>query len=289
MNTLTAPIPAVASAPAASTVVQGRVDYKPNHPRRAEPSKITESQARQLVVNGLGEALRHISQLEEPDRTKQLQLLVNGASATGFVTTATGVRVASVEGLRSLIYSLHRLTTAKTYDHGNRLLFFFAVPRGWSAYAGDVKLDPLVRYYERKDAALAEKRRNWELIRDAVAAGQAKELPPEVPPVVYTKVPGTGSEWGPWVTLLRNGTKPDFIEMPVVTAEGVQRELKPVLVNENAPLHQARTITFVVDAKSGRLLAWQAGRYVADMTPAQRMERVILASGEVDDGDQDTH
>lgn len=71
--------------------------------------------------------------------------------------------------------------------------------------------------------------------------------------------------------------------MPVITPKGLKREFRPVLINRKAPLHRARTLTFVVDADSKQLLAWQAGRYVADMTPAQRMDRVILASGDVTD------
>lgn len=260
--------------PAPSSTVQGRVNYK--QPQRAEQSTITDGDAKRLITNGLTESLRAISQLEEPQRTEELQALVRGSSLTGFVQTVRNQRVDSVDGLRALIFAIHRMTTAKVFDHGSKHLFFFAVPRGWLAFAGDVKTDSLVRFYLRKDRKLAADRAAWEKARDAaIAAGQP--VPPEVPTVNYTTVPGTNTKWGPWVTLLRKGTHPDYLEMPVIGPNGVQREFKPVMVNENAPLHKARTLTFVVDTKTGRLLAWQAGRYVSDMTPAQRMDRVILA------------
>lgn len=268
--------------PEAATVVQGRVNYRPpsgNAPRNpAPPPAITAAEARRLILNGLTNTLKAASQLPEAERAKSLEQLLRGSSHTGFVQTTAGVRVNSVEGLRSLIMALHRMTTAKVFGHNSKQLFFFTVPRGWLAYAGDVKVDSLVRFYLRKDRKLEEARLAWEKAKDAaIAAGQP--VPPEVPAPQYTAVPGTNTKWGPWVTLLRNGTHPDFIEMLVPGPDGPQRELKPVLVNENAPLHKARTLTFVVDTKTGQLVAWQAGRYVADMTPAQRADRVILAGG----------
>ncbi|RTL07766.1 hypothetical protein EKK58_01075 [Candidatus Dependentiae bacterium] len=281
------PIPQVEiTQPVASRVTVGRIrrHQAPNtivQPAAGAPA-INEYDAKRMILNGLGETLRGISQLPEADRVDRLNALIAGSSLTGFVKTNRGQRVDSVDGLRSLISALHTMTTAKTFDGGRRHLFFFAVPRGWLAYAGDVRVDPLVRFYQKKDRRAFAARAEWEKARDAaIAAGT--EVPPEVQPHKEIPVSPTGSSWGTWVNLLRASTEVDFLEMPVITPKGVKREFRPVLINRKAPLHRARTLTFVVDAESKQLLAWQAGRYVADMTPAQRMDRVILASGDVTD------
>lgn len=236
-----------------------------------------------MILNGLAETLRGISQLpDEAERVQRLNALIAGSSLTGFVKTNREQRVNSVDGLRSLICALHTMTTAKTFDNGRRHLFFFSVPRGWQAYAGDVRVDPLVRFYQKKDRKAFAARAEWEKARDAAIAGN-QPVPPEVPPHKAIKVEPTGSTWGTWVNLLRTSMEVDFLEMPVITPHGVKREFRSVLINRKAPLHRARTLTFVVDAESKQLLAWQSGRYVADMTPAQRMDRVILASGDITD------
>ena len=281
LHTDGAPVPdEMAETPVLATV-QGRVTYAPRRPFVPPPQfTITDGDAKRAITEGLAESLRVISQLDEPHRTSQLQALVRGASLTGYVTTARDQRVDSVDGLRALIYAIHRMTTAKVFDRGNKHLFFFAVPRGWFAYAGDVKTDSLVKFYQKKDQRMLDE---WQKQLAAVPPGTPP--PVEPPQVKLTRVPGTGSEHGPWVTLLRSGTHPDFILMPVIGPNGVQMEYKPVLINVNAPLHRARTLTFVVDQNSHRLLAWQAGRYVSEMTPAQRMDRIILAGNLTTDED----
>ncbi len=281
-----APIPPVEILqPGASRTTVGRIRRSPapaaNSPQ--PPAPISEYEAKRLVLNGLAETLRVISQLpDEAERVQRLNALIAGSSLTGFVKTNRGQRVDSIDGLRSLISALHTMTTAKTFDGGRRHLFFFSVPRGWLAYAGDVRVDPLVRFYQKKDRKAFAARAEWEKARDAAIASN-QPVPPEVQPHKEIKVEPTGSTWGTWVNLLRTSTELDFLEMPVITPKGVKREFRPVLINRKAPLHRARTLTFVVDAETKQLLAWQAGRYVADMTPAQRMDRVILASGDVTD------
>lgn len=282
-----APIPQVEiPQPGASRVTVGRIRRNPVATTAVQPAPTTpainEYEAKRMILHGLGETLRVISQLPEEERVERLNNLIAGSSLTGFVRTNRGQRVESIDGLRSLISALHTMTTAKTFDGGRRHLFFFAVPRGWLAYAGDVRVDPLVRFYQKKDRRAFAARAEWEKARDAaIAAGT--EVPPEVPAHKEVSISPTGSSWGTWVNLLRASTEVDFLEMPVITPKGVKREFRPVLINRKAPLHRARTLTFVVDAESKQLLAWQAGRYVADMTPAQRTDRVILASGDVTD------
>ena len=281
-----APIPSVEiTQPGASRTTVGRIRRTPapaaNLPQ--PPAPVSEYEAKRLILNGLAETLRVISQLpDEAERVQRLNALIAGSSLTGFVNTNRGQRVDSIDGLRSLISALHTMTTAKTFDGGRRHLFFFSVPRGWLAYAGDVRVDPLVRFYQKKDRKAFAARAEWEKARDAAIASN-QPVPPEVQPHKEIKVEPTGSTWGTWVNLLRTSTELDFLEMPVITPKGVKREFRPVLINRKAPLHRARTLTFVVDAETRQLLAWQAGRYVADMTPAQRMDRVILASGDVTD------
>lgn len=265
----------------ASTTVVGRVNYArssaPAKPQTSAPQALVNPrEARMKIQEGLKRTLAAFSQLPQEERDKQLERLLRGASHTGFVTTATKKRVQTLDDLRLLIAALNRVTAVKLFGNAAKQLFFFTVPRGWLAYAGDVKVNSLVRYYQRKDKKMAAARAAWEKARDE-AITNGTPVPPEAPEVKYTKVAGSGTEWGPWVTLLRNGTRPDFIEMLVPSANGVQREFKPVLVNENAPLQRARTLTFVIDVKTGVLDAWQAGRFVAEMSPAQRMDRVILA------------
>ena len=245
---------------------------------------ITELQAKRMIVDGLTTTLRHLSSLGEAERVDGLKTLVRGTSPTGFVQTMRGVKVDSIEGLRSLSLALHRLTTVKTFANGSKLLFFFAVPRGWVAYAGEVKVDPLVRYYLGKDRKAAAVFAAWEKRKlEAETSGQpfTEVMPPTVPPLV--KDPHTGTEWGGWVQALRKGTKVDFVKMPVMGPSGVKEEFKAILVNDLVPLHRARTLTFVVDKASGRLEAWQSGRFIAGMTPSQRMDRVLLTSGEITD------
>lgn len=284
-----APVPdAEVAQPGASRFSTGRI--RRHHttadgsvPATPPAPAISEYDAKRMILGGLAETLRVISQLpEEAERTRRLNALIAGSSLTGFVKTNRGQRVDSFEGLRALILALHTMTTAKTFDSGRRHLFFFSVPRGWLAYAGDVRVDPLVRFYLKKDRQAFAARANWEKARDAaLASGQP--VPPEVPEHKTLVVEPTGSRWGTWVNILRTGTEADFLEMPVITPKGVKREYRAVLINRKAPLHRARTLTFVVDSETKQLFAWQAGRYVADMTPAQRMDRVILASGDVPD------
>lgn len=286
LHTDGAPIPSTPPAHwAATTVTTGSIRRGPNptQPGNA-PVRISNYDAKRIVINGLSETLKHISQLpDEADRVEQLNALIRGSSLTGFVRTAArDQRVVSIDGLRSLITALHTLTTAKDFDGGRKQLFFFSVPRGWLAYAGDVRVDPLVRYYAKKDRKAVAARNDWLKARDAAIAG-GLAVPPEVADTKEIVVSPTGSRWGSWVNILRTGTEVDFLELPVITPTGLKKEFRPVLINRNAPMHRARTLTFVVDTATKRLLAWQAGRYVADMTPAQRMDRVILASGETTD------
>lgn len=284
LHTDGAPIPT--TIPGASVTTTGRIRRAPHgQPQPGNtPVRISNYEAKRIVLNGLGETLKHISQLpNEADRVEQLNNLIRGSSLTGFVRTAArDQRVDSIDGLRSLITALHTLTTAKDFDNGRKQLFFFSVPRGWLAYAGDVRVDPLVRYYAKKDRKAAQARAEWLKARDAAVAANSP-VPPEAPEVKEIPVEPTGSRWGSWVNVLRTGTEVDFLELPVITPTGIKKEFRPVLINRNAPMHRARTLTFVVDTASKRLLAWQAGRYVADMTPAQRMDRVILASGDTTD------
>lgn len=284
-----APVPPAPVAPSSNSA-HGRFRRANQHPGHQSGYQsnapagpvISEQAAKQMVVNGLGETLRHISQLpDEAERVRALQALLAGSSLTGFIRTNRGQRVDSVEALRFLINALTHMTTAKTFDGGRKHLFFFSVPRGWAAYAGDVRVDPLVRFYAKKDRKNAQLHADWKKAHEAaIAAGTPPPpAPPELRPNVTVET--TGSVWGSWVNILRKSMEVDFIEMPVVTNSGVKREYRPVLINRAAPLHRARTLTFVISAENGQLLAWQPGRYIADMTPAQRMDRVILASGEV--------
>lgn len=246
----------------------------------AQPYKVYE--AKRLIIDGLAETLRQLSQLPEDERRDKLSALVRGSSLTGFVRTNRGQRVDSIDALRSLVYALNHLTVTKTFDNGNRLLFFFTVPRGYRAYAGEVRLDPLIRYYLKKDRKLQTARQEWLRLRDAaVAAGQdLSTLPPEVAEPQGFVVTPNGSKHGPWVHLVLDSTKLDVIETPVVTPHGVKMEFSGILINNKVPMHQARTLTFVVDQPTRQLVAWQSGRYVAEMTPTQRAQRVILSSGD---------
>lgn len=272
-----------------STVTTGRFTRQPQQrqqghavPASKPVSLINDYEAKRMILNGLGETLRAISQQPEADRVDSLNTLIAGSSLTGFVQTNRGQRVDSVDGLRSLISALHTMTTAKTFDGGRRHLFFFSVPRGWLAYAGDVRVDPLVRFYLKKDRKAHAARADWEKARDAAIAG-GTAVPPEPSTPKDVSVEPTGSTWGFWTNTLRTSMEVDFLEMPVITPKGLKREFRPVIINRKAPLHRARTLTFVVDVETKQLVAWQAGRYVTDMTPAQRTDRVILASGDVTD------
>lgn len=173
-----------APLPTASTVTTGRFRRQSNAPVAAQPQApaaptINEYEAKRMILHGLAETLRSVSQLPDEERAARLTALVAGSSLTGFVKTNRGQRVDSVDGLRSLVSALHTMTTAKTFDGGRRHLFFFAVPRGWLAYAGDVRVDPLVRFYQKKDRKAQQARADWEKARDAaLAAGQP--VPPEV-------------------------------------------------------------------------------------------------------------
>ena len=245
---------------------------------------LTDQGAKQLVITALQKTLEFLSGQPEDIRNAALERLVVGTSPTGFATI-NEVKISSIEGLRDLINSVHRLNTVKTFDRGNRYLFFFAVPRDVEAYAGEVKMSSLATFYAGKDQkermlfSLAERAKA--AYQADLAAGKNPTPPPEGPkPYVETTVPGTGSKWGRWMTLMLSGCRTDAVLMNVVGPKGVQQEYKPVTINTNCPMHKARTITFVVDIPSGQLIAWQPGRYVAEMTAAQKTDRVILTSGD---------
>ncbi len=239
-----------------------------------------EAQGKHMVLAGLQKAQQELSQQGEPARSEMVSQLVAGSSQTGFVRICkSNRRITTMEDLRGLIVALGRPTSHRVFGTDGKLLLFFAVPRGYMAFAGEVRWDALFRSYLKKDKAIAVARANWEKARDAaVAAGTP--VPPEAPEYKETQIPGTDQKWGGWVTTLLNGTRVTSVSLPVMSQGLLVHEFHPVLVNTNAPLQQARTLTFVLDRQTGKLEAWQPGRFFANMTPAQRTDRVILASGE---------
>lgn len=259
---------------------RGPAQHRPGfNPAPAQASDVmTDTVAKGLIVAGLQLAVQHISTLPEGGREAELKALVAGTSKTGFVTTSRdGQKVTTLEGLRSLVFATHRLTTAKLFDRGDKHLFFFSMPRGWSAYAGEVKYDSVLRYYAKKDR---EAKKLW--LERSTASGYVH--PEGFPPgYVEETDPFTGVVAGPYVRMFQKGTYVRSVLLEVSTPRGPRQEWRPRLVNINAPLHRARTLTFVVDKASGRLLAWQPGRYVADMSPTAISDRVILASGDTSD------
>lgn len=295
MDTCTVP-PSVTSL---GNVVVGQMvnvpTYRAVEPKQATPPSHTypqdqaflptEDAAKRLIINGLSRKLNALSLLPEEEKQAEIAALVRGTSLTGFVKIARNdERVDTVEKLRHLLNALYTMKgRPKVFDRGNKYLFFFAIPRGWVAYAGEVKTDAIMRYYEKRDV---RKKVQWNKRLAEAAADPTKPITPEEEQAVgykeYSNAPLPGAV-GYWVNLLQTTTHYVGVKMPVYTSEGEQMVYHPVPVNHIFPLHQARTLTFVVEKSTGQLLAWQPSRYTDDMTPAMRMDRVILASNETTD------
>ena len=256
--------------------------FQPHRGQQGQQApQLSEVQAKSQLVAALAASLAYFKTLPEDEAKAAEAALVKGTCPTGFVKTIRdGKRVDTAAGLQSLIYAVNHLNTTKTFGRGNSLLFFFSVPKGWSAYAGTVMFDRMSKHYAKLDRKL---KRAWEAKLDA-----GYVLPPDTRPEYYEEVDAFSNQaFGPlerkFIETTRVKSKRSKLP-PGPGEDGAPRKL-PRLVNDYVPMHLARTITFVIDKSTGRLTAWQPGRYIADMTEEQLWDRVTLTSGDTIDED----
>ena len=284
------------AAPVANTsrnpqnFVCGRVTSlgpKPAPPQPPTWNRITAQEAKKMIQDGLEVSLKYFSTLPVKDREARINALIKGSSPTGFVIRGdhridANAEVLAVEPdkhiktlneLQSLIAGLFAMATEpKVFDRGSKYLFFFQVPRGWLGYAGEVKADSLLNYYLDLDVQL---KKNWE--KRLLTEPQG---PNEHAGYWETLYEPDGKMYGPMTSALLRGLKMKPVEYSSY-GPGSRVEKRFVIVSTNVPHRRAHTLSFAIDRNTRQLIAWQPGRYAADMTPQQQQDRVVIASGEL--------